>query len=212
MTAAPPDGRRTEPVAERVREVVAVVVLSVTAVLTAWCGFESSKWGGQMSISFSEASSTRIRAADLASEARDARAVDLTIYAQWVQARAAGDTRLADYVEDRFTPELAVAFDDWQASGEILPSPFAEPSYVPEGRDAAQEASARADASFEEALAANQRGDDYALLTVLFALVLFFVAVSERNRVRWVAWFLLGAGVVVAAVGVGFLASFPVLV
>lgn len=212
MTAAPPDGRRTEPVAERVREVVAVVVLSVTAVLTAWCGFESSKWGGQMSISFSEASSTRIRAADLASEARDAQAVDLTIYAQWVQARAAGDTRLADYVEDRFTPELAVAFDDWQASGEILPSPFAEPSYVPEGRDAAQEASARADASFEEALAANQRGDDYALLTVLFALVLFFVAVSERNRVRWVAWFLLGAGVVVAAVGVGFLASFPVLV
>lgn len=200
------------PTSERVREVVAVVVLSVTAVLTAWCGFESSKWGGQMSISFSEASSARIRAADLASEARDAQAVDLTIYAQWVQARAAGDTELEQYVQDRFTPELAVAFEDWQAAGEDLRSPFAEPSYVPDGRTESEAAGREADGKFEAALRANQRGDDYALLTVLFALVLFFVAVSERNRTRWVAWFLLGLGVVVAAVGVGFLASFPVLV
>lgn len=213
MTSGEPaDAEARTPTSERVREVVAVVVLSVTAVLTAWCGFESSKWGGQMSISFSEASSARIRAVDLASEARDARALDLTVYAQWVQARAAGDTALEQYVQDRFPPELAVAFDDWQAAGEDLRSPFAEPSYVPEGRTEAEAAARDADRKFEAALRANQRGDDYALLTVLFALVLFFVAVSERNRTRWVAWFLLGVGVVVAVVGVGFLASFPVLV
>jgi len=209
---APPAGEHGTPTSERVREIVAVVVLSVTAILTAWCGFESSKWGGQMSIRFSEASSARIHAADLASEARDARAVDLTIYAQWVQARASGDTALADYVEARFTPEFAVAFEDWQAGGEDLRSPFAEPSYVPTGSEEADATSAEADRRFATALQANQRGDDYALLTVLFALVLFFVAVSERTRVRWAGWFLLGAGIVVAGVGVGILASLPVLV
>ena len=29
-----------------VRETVVIIVLSITAVLTAWCGFESSKWSG----------------------------------------------------------------------------------------------------------------------------------------------------------------------
>ena len=45
------------------RETVVLVVLSITAVLTAWCGFESSQWSGEMSIAFSEASSARIEAA-----------------------------------------------------------------------------------------------------------------------------------------------------
>ena len=52
----------------------------------------------------------------------------------------------------------------------------------------------------------NQRGDNYASLTVLFALVLFFAAAStrfSRPRPQWVliglaTAFLLGASVVVA--------------
>jgi hypothetical protein len=47
------------------RELVAVVVLSVTAIATAWTGFQASKWGGAMSINFSRASSARIEAARL---------------------------------------------------------------------------------------------------------------------------------------------------
>ena len=46
-----------------VRETIVIIVLSITAVLTAWCGFESSKWHGEMSIAFSEAFSVRIEAA-----------------------------------------------------------------------------------------------------------------------------------------------------
>lgn len=45
------------------RDIIAVLLLSITAVLTAWCGFESSKWGGEMSIAFSEESGARIQAA-----------------------------------------------------------------------------------------------------------------------------------------------------
>ncbi len=197
---------------DRIHEVLAVVVLSVTAILTAWCGFEASKWGGQMSIDFSRASSARIQSTDFASEARDAQAVDLTIYELWLQARATEDTAFADYVEARFTPEFAIAFADWQQSGEALRSPFAEPTYVPIGRVESTEAAARADELFESALASNQRGDNYTLLTVLFALVLFFVAISERTRTRWSRWFLLGLGIAVAVGGVTLLATFPILV
>ncbi|WP_431797251.1 hypothetical protein [Microbacterium kunmingense] len=196
----------------RGREILAVVVLSVTAILTAWCGFESSKWGGQMSIQFSQASAARIQAADAASAVRDARAVDLAIYELWIEARATGDVVLADYVEARFTPEFAVAFEDWQSGGEALRSPFAEESYVAPGQTDVEELSRSADEKFAAALVSNQRGDNYALLTVLFALVLFFVAVSERSRTPWSGRFLLGVGVVVAVIGIAILVTFPVLI
>src|SRR5688572_31112008 len=93
----------------RIQDIVGVFLLSITAVLTAWCGFESSKWGGEMSIAFSQASSARVTATDLASQARDQRAIDLVVYAQWVEATGAGQTELADYVEARFPPVLDAA-------------------------------------------------------------------------------------------------------
>jgi hypothetical protein len=194
-----------------VREILAVFVLSVTAILTAWCGFESSKWGGQMSIDFSQASAARIRASDASSEARDARSIDLAIYAQWIDARATGNSALESYVEARFTPEFQIAFADWEADGEQAKSPFAEPSYVPTGQVKAQELSDAADQKFADALKSNQRGDNYSLLTVLFALVLFFTAMSGRNRLQWVNWLLLGLAGALAAAGCIILATFPVL-
>jgi hypothetical protein len=194
------------------REIIAVFLLSATAILTAWCGFEASKWSGQMSIEFSQASGARIRSSDLASEARDAQAVDLALFMQWVDANATGDAPLAEYYRVRFTPELAVAFADWQAGGESVKSPFAEPSYMPEGTAESAEQATKADAKFEAALESNQRGDNYSLLTVLFALVLFFTAMSQRDTSRWGGWFLLGLGTVVAIAGGVILATFPVLV
>lgn len=195
-----------------VREIIAIFLLSVTAILTAWCGFESSKWGGQMSISFSQASSARIQSVDYAGASRDAQAVDLTIYAQWVNASAQGNESLATYVSDRFTPAFAIAFDDWQHAGESLKSPFAEPSYLPAGKLESQKLAAKADDQFDAALESNQRGDNYSILTVLFALVLFFAAMSGRNKSPWAGWFLLVLGVVVAVCGAIILATFPVLI
>ena len=92
----------------RIQDIVGVFVLSITAVLTAWCGFESSKWGGEMSIAFSEASGARIQAASAENEARAAQQFDLSVYAQWVLAEGDGDAELAQYIQDRFQPWFTV--------------------------------------------------------------------------------------------------------
>ena len=162
-------------------DVISVLVLSITAVLTAWCGFEASKWGGEMSIAFNQASSARIQAIAAESEARDARQFDLAIYTQWVLAEADGNTGLVDFIEQRFTPEFRIAFDAWKAGGRAERGPFVMDEYVPPGTEEAGELSARADAQFAAALVNNQRGDNYALLTVLFALVLFLTAMAQRD-------------------------------
>jgi hypothetical protein len=194
----------------RIQDIVGVFLLSVMAVMTAWCGFESSKWGGEMSIAFSEASGARIQAASAEGEARAAQQFDLTIYAQWVLANADGETELVQYIEDRFTPHFAVAFDAWQADGMQENGPFAVDEYVPPGEVEAAELSAKADAKFAKALGDNQRGDNYSLLTVLFALVLFLTAMSQRDVRTWIGRVLLGLAVVVAIVGIGILITFPI--
>lgn len=222
MTAEPPatqppqpdpDARARRRSKKRQRsliDVVGVFMLSTVAIITAWCGFEASKWGGEMSIAFSQASSARVQATNADGRARDARVFDLVIWANYVQAVAENKTRLADYIEARFTPDFATAFKAWDASGRVEASPFANPAYVPAGTREAAELNATADAKFAQALENNQRGDNYSLLTVLFALVLFLTAMSQRAKAPWANWVLLGLAIVVTLVGAGILATFPI--
>ena len=199
------------------RELLAVIVLSVTAVLTAWSGFESSKWGGEMSISFSQASTARIEAARFDAQTDAERGFDLNVFGVYVQAVADEDERLQEFVETRFTDHFQVAFDAWIAmdplnNPDAPPGPFALPEYQPPGAALAAEADARANDLFAQALENNQRGDDYTLLTVLFALVLFLTAVSQRLRSTVLTWTVIGGAIVLLVVGIGFLIAMPKII
>ncbi|WP_313823883.1 hypothetical protein [Citricoccus sp.] len=198
-------------------DLLTVILLSLMAVLTAWCGFQASKWGGEMSIAFSQASGARIQAASAEGTARDARQYDLSIYTEWVLATADGRDNLAGFIENRFTPEFRTAFDVWiaenEGGGPLMMQeggPMALEEYVPPGTRKAEELSALADTRFQEALEHNQRGDNYSLLTVVFALVLFLTAMSQRRGPRWARMTLLGLGVVVAVGCFAIMVTFPV--
>ncbi|WP_028049316.1 hypothetical protein [Cellulomonas sp. URHD0024] len=199
------------------REVVVVVLLSVTTILTAWVGFQSSKWGGAMSISFSQASTARIEATRFEGVANRRISVQSTLFSQWATAYAGGDTALADFFAARFPEPLATAFPVWLASDPLqspdaAASPFELPEYrIPE-LDRAKAADARADAKYQQALRNNQRGDNYTLLTVAFAAVLFFAAMSGRMRSTRGGDVLLGFAVVLFLVASSFLITFPKLV
>jgi hypothetical protein len=193
-----------------VRETVVIVVLSITAVLTAWCGFESSKWSGEMSIAFSQASSARIEAARQEGVANAARQADLSIWGVYVQARAQGDTALATYVERRFTPHFREAYRAWIAQREPTTGPFKMKEYVPPGTTEAAAADQRADSRFADALRNNQRADNYTILTVLFALVLFFTAASTRLGRPRAQWILLGAAITLLVAAIVILVTFPI--
>jgi len=198
-------------------EHVAVALLAVTAVLTAWSGFEASKWSGEMSISFSRASTQRIEASREATTAEAARAVDLQVFGIWLEATSENNRELEEFARERFTDHFAVAFEDWLATRPLRNpdaprSPFAMDSYVPPGEVEAQEADARADDYFADALADNRRGDNYTLLTVLFALVLFFGALSNRFGSERKSWTILAGAGLLLVVGVSFLIAFPKII
>lgn len=107
-----------------IRELVAVVVLSVTAVVIAWSGFESSKWGGEMSIAFSRASAARIEASRFAAEADAARGFDLDVFSVYVQAVAEGDDARADALFAEALENQRGDDEPPSAMGERLLSPW----------------------------------------------------------------------------------------
>ena len=215
LGASEAPGTSTEETPERrppghVQETVVLIVLSITAVLTAWCGFESSQWSGEMSIAFSQASSARIEAARQAGAANAARQADLTIWGVYLQARAEDQTALASYVEQRFTDHFRVAYRAWIAEGEPTDGPFKMEEYVPPGTTEAAAADQRADNRFADALRFNQHGDNYTILTVLFALVLFFAAASTRLGSPRGQQILLGMAIIFLITGTVILATFPI--
>jgi hypothetical protein len=193
------------------RELVAVILLSVTAILTAWSGFQSSKWGGAMSISFSQASTARLEAARLEGVANRKQTIQVSLFTQWLQAYQADDETLTDFLEDRFPEPLATTFPLWLDTRPLVnedapATPFELPDYAIPELAAAAAADDRADAKFAEALRNNQRGDNYTVLTVAFATVLFFGALSGRMRSARAQWAFLALG------GVGFLVASSLLV
>jgi hypothetical protein len=193
------------------RELVAVLLLAVTAIVTAWTGFQASKWSGAMSISFSQASSARIEAARLEGVANRKQTVQVSLFTQWLQAYQADDDELTDFLASRFPEPLASTFPQWIESQPLQNSqapatPFEMSAYVIPELGAAHQADDRADKKFAEALRNNQRGDNYTVLTVAFATVLFFGALSGRMRSIRAQWAFLVLGCI------GFLASASLLI
>ncbi len=199
------------------RELVAVILLSVTAIATAWSGFQASKWSGEMSISFSKASTARLEASRADGNANRQLTIQVQLYTQWIGAMASGDIDQARYLAERFPEPLATAWAAWSelkpaTNPEAPDSPFAMPEYVQPDAVAAAEADARADDLFAQALDNNQRGDNYTLLAVLFATVLFFAAISGRVKRNFNAWLLLSFGLVLFVGTAVMLALYPKIV
>lgn len=220
MTDEPDDGsdEKHERDARRRRtlELLVVIVLSATTILTAWSSFQSSKWSGAMSIDFAQASTARIEASRFDQTANSRASVQVGVWTAWLQ-QSQSDPNLADFLEKRFPEPLATAQADWLATNPMTnrdapDSPFAMPSFVLPEREAAVAADARADAKYEEALRNNQRGDNYTILTVLFATVLFFTAMSGRMQETRSQVALLSLAAVLGAIGIAFLTTFPKLV
>lgn len=208
---------RAGPDAGRVRsaEFLAAVVLSLATVLTAWCAFQATKWGGVMSIRFSEANAARTESTRASALANTKRTVDVTIFAEYLSAVAADQRDLVRFIQERFRDEFAPAFEAWLAENPLTnPDAPATPFGMPEYRIAEDQESERlatvADRRAREAREANQRGDSYVLLTVLFASVLFFSGISTKFSGDRIKLGLAILAVVLMITGGVILATFPV--
>jgi hypothetical protein len=191
---------------ERV-EVVAAILLSLATVLSAWGAYQAVRWSGVQANSYAEAAALRAEANSHGTVASRQIQIDVATFLAWADAAAQDDTRLAEFIETRFRAEFRPAFATWRSSGTLdgagLPAgtPFDLPDYKLAEQAKANEKVAAADAALLDAQQANQISDNFVLVAVLFASVLFFAGIAARFRPQWIRWALLSVAVVVFVLG-----------
>jgi hypothetical protein len=201
-----PDKRRRK----ELSELIEVVILAIVAVATAWSAYQAARWDGRQSFLYAESTRLRIEADEAATLGGQQRLLDVSTFNTWIEERAQGQDRIADLYVDRFSPEFREAFDAWLALDPFSnptapPGPSFMPGYRNEQIELAARLNDRAREVFAEGTEARETADRYVRLTVLFATVLFLVAVSQRftyHVVRLAANGLAAVIMILALIGV----------
>ncbi len=84
------------------------------------------------------------------------------------------------------------------------------PEYILEESEESEKLSIMADKFFEQATQANLTSDNYVLLTVIFATVLFFGGISGKFRTRVIDLTMLILAFVLFTVGMVVMLGYPV--
>lgn len=202
-----------DPAVTRRVETIAVLIISLTAILAAWTTFQSAKWSGLQDLALAEAEQTLQLASSIYADAREEYIVDVLLYQQWFEATIRGEDELAETLEDFFTVSLAEAFDPWIALDPLNDpdapgSPFDEfesPIEL-EADDLVEEAGGLT----ADAREYNQQSDDYTAVAILLATVILFAALSDKVPGRRAQRLMLGLSAVGLVAGFAIVATFPV--
>jgi hypothetical protein len=190
---------------DRIVDVASVVLISVAAVLTALCGYQSGRWGGQQARFYASANASQLRSAKAADRANVLTAIDVAVFLHYVDAVHANDTAETDFLYARFRPEMKRAMRAWLATKPLQrpgapSSPFVMPQYQLKTRAEAGAYDALASASFASAIDATHHADDFLLLTIIFAGVSFLAGISTKMLYPRHA-FVVGVGVIALVYG-----------
>jgi len=170
-------------------EVVEVLLLAVVTIATAWSGYQAAQWNAEQALLYGQASRDRFQADAAATLGGQLLVSDAATFTAWLEAHAAGDEELEGLFVRRFTPEYRLAFDAWLETDpfndpEAPPGPAHMPEYHNPQVDEAARLNAGASDLFDEGTEARETANLYVRDTVLFASVLFLVAIAQRFKVR----------------------------
>jgi hypothetical protein len=171
---------------DRFVEFVAVMLLGVATLGSAWCGYQASRWNGEEGRREAAASDERIEASRLFTLAAQQVTYDSVIVSQYAQAVNADDVSLQQFyldtlVRSQFLPVIERYTAQIQA-GEPPTRLLEDEAYLDELFAGYYEAEGRAEATMESSHDAGTNADDFVLLTVLFASALFFAGVTTSFR------------------------------
>jgi hypothetical protein len=199
----------------RILEIISAILLSLATVGSAWCAYQSARWNGVQAISFSAANGARTESVRMSNEALQLTSIDVGMFTQLAAAYSEENEFLFSFIMDRFRPEMKPAVEAWIATEPLKnpqapSSPFAMAEYTSAAQDEADRLLGVAEQRLEEAQAANQTSDNYVLLTVMFASVLFFGGISTKFDMFKIRAALIAFAFLIFAAGIVILATYPI--
>ena len=172
-------------------EPVALVLLSLATVGTAWCSYQAATWGGisQRTMNLSAAASRRAVTGQL--QSYQVALLDVLLFSQYINARAGSNEPLSRFYADRFRGEAKTAFAAWMATqpfenANAPAHPFVTNFYKPRLLEGAQLAEDEAQRLWQQAGEAGRTSRSYVLVTVLLASVLFCGGTASKFETPWI--------------------------
>lgn len=165
-------------------ELACAIVLALATTASAWCAYQSKLWGGAQAARANAAVRAGRAGAVNSLAAMQARTFDASMFITYMQARLDGNKAMEVFLAQRFRPEMKSAVEAWLQldplnNAAAPPSPFRLAEY--EQKETAEVA--RQEEIATNAMAASREArrysDDYVLLTVVFASVLFFGGIAR---------------------------------
>jgi hypothetical protein len=175
-------------------EILTAIILSLSTVASAWSVYQSGSWYKVEKDLLFESSQFRSESIRSSSAAMQFKAIDVSMFLEFSQAVSQENTRLSDFIFQRFRPGMRAAVDAWMALDPLVnpnapAAPFYMEEYVLAEEIAAEDYLVRAEEKASEAELAADNSNTYSKLTVLFAATLFFAGITtkfESTRIRLV--------------------------
>ena len=194
-------------------ELIAAIMLSAATVVTAWSAYQATRWSGDQSENYTQASATRTESVRSSTLANRQILIDVDTFLNWMDAEQSDDHDLADDIHARMREEFLPAFNAWLDTAPTGTIPDGTPFELPEYRLAAEEKAkqleVKASRLFADGNESNQVSDDFVLAAVLFASVLFFSGLAGTFDSLRAQLFLLILGAVMLVVGTIIVITLP---
>jgi hypothetical protein len=198
---------------DRLLEVIAVALLGVATVGSAWCGYQATRWNKEEGEHSREASDAGVEAAREFGLATQIVSYDSNMVAQYAQAVVAGNENLLEFYRATLVrPGFLEVLDEWEAQIDAGTTPtnlLEDEEYLEEQLAPYREAQATSAAATTEAGEAAENTDGYVLTTLLLATALFFAGVTGSFRMRWLRFGLLSASAITIGLAAARLADLP---
>ena len=200
---------------KHVSEIISAFLLSFATLASAWCAYQSSRWNGLQMLYFFDANNARSESIRKSNEALQFVTIDIGMFTEFITAYNEGNQQMMDFIMQRFRPEMKPAVEAWLATDPLNnydapPSPFAMKEYVSAAQTESDRLLKVAEQNFQDAKKANQTSDNYVLLTVVFASVLFFCGISTNFESFPIRTALIVLAIIVYVIAFSILRNYPI--
>jgi hypothetical protein len=208
------DDDTSEDHSSRTMTIIEALLLAVVAVLAAYSGFASAKWGTESSLTLAKAATVRNFASRAQLQGLETKNFDASTFNAWFSAYVAGNTAAMTVAEHRFRAQFLVAFNAWLATDPFTNAsapkgPTYMPEYIQPGQAKSDHLDKEADDLYSEGAVDGQNADLYVRTTVFLASVLFLVGISGHFRLRTARVGLIAVGGAILVTSVVLLLTTP---
>jgi hypothetical protein len=205
---------RPERVGNRLLEVVAVVLLGVATVGSAWCGYQATRWNGEENDLARESATLQVEAARQFGLATQIVSYDSNMISQYANAAATKNTDLMRFFRQTLIrPQFLPILDRWEqqfAAGTAPENLLDDQQYLDSQLGGYRTTTAAAEDLSVQAQEAGSEADDYVLTTLILASALFFAGLTTSFQVRFARLMLLAGSSLLIAYAAARLADLTI--